>query len=116
MSHPVSVLPVRLRSLLLILLSLVLTGLWGCQANPPAERMLYQIEQAHGIKSWQKKSALQCDLLVTFGDDEFSRSQLLFTTDGHHVRMDKPDSTILIWDGKEAWITPKNSPGKNGTV
>jgi len=74
--------------------------------------MTHQIEQAHGLEAWQKKSALQCDLQITFGDKVISQSQLIFTTDGHHVRMDRNDKTILIWDGKEAWITPEKAQEK----
>ena len=31
---------------------------------------------------------MQCDLTIVLNDKVFSQSQLLLTTDGHHVRMD----------------------------
>lgn len=67
------------------------------------------IEQAHGMKVWQKMKAVEADMVLKFGGNEALNCKLIYDMHTSKVRMELKDGTILVFDGEHAWVSPSES-------
>lgn len=61
---------------------------------------------AHGIEAWDKADSLKADMAVTFGGNKMVDGTFTFQAHGPKARYDMADGTVVVFDGKTAWITP----------
>ncbi|HEX5759655.1 MAG TPA: hypothetical protein VF121_10705 [Thermoanaerobaculia bacterium] len=67
------------------------------------------IERAHGLAAWNAKQALRGDMVATFGGRVRNQGTILFRTDSTASRFDFSDGTLLVFDGRNAWVSPSTS-------
>lgn len=67
------------------------------------------IERAHGIESWRGKRALEADLEVEMGGTKVLAGRLLMRPDTSASRLTLADGTVMVWNGKDAWVSPSSS-------
>lgn len=78
-------------------------------SDPFSQQFATPIEQAHGLQAWNGKTALSADMVATFGGTVRNQGTLLFRTDSSASRYDFSDGTLLVFDGKDAWVSPSTS-------
>lgn len=67
------------------------------------------IERAHGKDAWNRHEALSTDFVLVLGQKEEMRGTMLFETAGGRSRIDLPDGTVMVFDGKAAWVSPASA-------
>ena len=73
------------------------------------------IFQAHGGEDYYENKALQVDTTVTFGGKVRIDGTMTFDTPVGKSRIENKDGTVMVFDGKDAWIVPKDTemdPGR----
>ena len=78
----------------------------SASASPDA--FISSIESAHGTAAWPKGRALCADFSTRSGDKGWEGT---FTMDRDMslVRLDVKDGPIIVFDGKDVWMTPADS-------
>ncbi len=89
-------------------------SVWGSPPNHESSQSFAQsfaqpIGTAHGLTAWQTRKALQAHLTVQFGDKIYLQCTMLFDTPVGKARLELTDGTLLIFDGKEAWVSPADA-------
>ncbi|MGB3179999.1 MAG: hypothetical protein WBB45_01320 [Cyclobacteriaceae bacterium] len=64
---------------------------------------------AHGDDTWNSHQAIQGDITVVFNGSERIKGNMIAETSVGRVRIELMDSTILVWDGNKAWVSPDTS-------
>lgn len=104
---------VRPRAVLLTA-CLLLAHLPGCRSDPqpaPAPRSFPErIAQAHGIDAWRNQEGLTGRLLLAFEGQPPLELRFAHEVHGGRARMETADGTVLVWDGRHAWVSPSASP------
>ncbi len=98
-----------MKPITLALLSLAFV-LAGCQHARFADAYTSQVEAAHGADAWRRYPALSCDITVTLGSETMIEGAMLFETSLARSRLDLADGTIVVFDGRDAWVSPAESP------
>lgn len=73
-----------------------------------ADSLVSAIEKAHGKSVFDKKELVQFDLNLFFGGKSRFEGTILMTPDGSLIKM-QDSSTVMIWDGKKAFIVPDSA-------
>ena len=68
------------------------------------------IGTAHGIEAYRSQQALQADITVTFGGKTMLKGVMIFDTPVGKSRIEAEDGTVMVLDGKDAWVTPTDAP------
>ncbi len=68
------------------------------------------IGSAHGIKTYYTHKALQADLTVTFGGNTIIDGVVTFDTPVGKSRIESANGTVMVFDGKDAWVAPEDAP------
>lgn len=71
-----------------------------------------QIARAHGIWKWNTYRCIQTDIQITFGGQSILQGTLLTDRHAGKVRIVLTDGTVLVFDGKDVWMSPINAPVK----
>jgi len=71
-----------------------------------------KVEHAHGSRQWQRKQAVSADVVVQLGGNKMIDGTFIFDTSVGKVRAELTDGTTLVFDGKQAWVSPANAPIK----
>jgi hypothetical protein len=74
-----------------------------------AETFARAIEEAHGAAAWDTHAALETSLRVEFGGNTILEGTMLTDTPVARTRLELADGTVLLFDGREAWIAPPES-------
>lgn len=64
------------------------------------------IELANQANSWYNEELIEFDLELYFGGKERFNGRIFMTPDGGKVRMESRDEVLMIFDGKNAFISP----------
>lgn len=67
------------------------------------------IEKTHGIDAWRSQSALETDITVEFGGNQMIDGKLLMDPSGGHVRIELKSGTVMVFDGRNAWVAPADT-------
>ncbi len=67
------------------------------------------VEQAHGIRAWSSRPALAAELTINFGGNTMLQGELLMETTGGRSRIEMSDGTIMVFDGRDAWVSPADA-------
>ncbi|MGH9361520.1 MAG: hypothetical protein ACRD2T_06345, partial [Thermoanaerobaculia bacterium] len=78
-------------------------------SDPFSQQFATPIEQTHGLGAWSGKPALRGDMVATFGGKVRNQGTILFRTDSTASRYDFSDGTLLVFDGRDAWVSPSTS-------
>lgn len=70
------------------------------------------IEAAQGRTAWYAAKALQARLSLSFGGRPALAGRILFRTDLGASRLELDDGTVVVFDGRSAWVSPASSPFK----
>lgn len=77
--------------------------------SPMMTSFANNIEKAHGMSIWQKKRAVEMDLVLEFGGSEALKCKLIFDMHTSKARMELVNGTTLVFDGQRAWVSPTES-------
>ncbi len=108
------------RHTLAVLPALVLFMAAGCETTPGATSrpaaeaapapagmgVARRIEAAHGNNAWTAKTAVACDITVTFGGVEMLSGSLTYETGRGRARIETDGGATLVFDGERAWVSP----------
>lgn len=97
------------RSLALCAISPLLVTLVGCQSARIQREFVGPLERAHNLDAWHQTEALHMTATVNFGSNPPFVADFIIETNGPRVRMEYPDGTLVIYDGKEAYISPADA-------
>jgi hypothetical protein len=64
------------------------------------------IGTAHGIEAYRSHAALQADITVTFGGKVMLKGVMTFDTPVGKSHIKTEDGTVMVFDGKDAWVAP----------
>ena len=70
------------------------------------------IEEAHNIEEFKKHKAVSFNIVLSFGDNNQMNAKITSLTNSSKIRIDKKDGTLLIYNGKDAYICPANADDK----
>ncbi len=68
------------------------------------------ISTAHGIEAYRSHQAVRADITVTFGGKTMLKGVVTFDTPVGKSRIETEDGTVMVFDGKDAWVTPTDTP------
>lgn len=68
-----------------------------------------RIGKTHNERAWHAHDAFTCDITVEFGGVTMLDGSMLIDINGDRVRFDLVNGTVLLWDGKQAWVSPADS-------
>jgi hypothetical protein len=88
-------------------------GSMSDKLNRIAELTATAVEKAHGGAAWHARSALQCEVSMTCGEQTLAGT-LAFQINGQGIRLQLRDGTTLVTDGTTTWVTPASSALKPG--
>ncbi len=100
-----------IRSLLLLTLSLPLLA--AASIMKPLE-LADLIATQHGLDNWLKHKALHAHVVVKFGGKTAIDHDFTFAINGAEARMDGSDGTSVIYDGRDAWLSPSSAELNKG--
>ena len=85
----------------------------GDGAISPAMQFPIAIENAHKKDEFLKHKAVQFDIALIFGGNERLNAKITTLTNSGKIKIEKKDSSSLVFDGDKAWIAPaaKNYEG-----
>ena len=92
-----------------MLLLPALALLCGCQGGY-GRQYAQAVAQAHGAATYYAHRAIQADIKVEFGGKPMLDGTMLFETSGSGARLDLLDGTAVVFDGRDAWVSPADSP------
>jgi len=78
-------------------------------SDPFSREFATPVEEAHGLAAWSAKPALRADMVASFGGRVRNQGTMLFRTDSSASRFDFSDGTLLVFDGRDAWVSPSTS-------
>jgi len=85
----------------------------SAQTPAPAQREVpafaQPIEAAHGAETFRRQDGLRFEFALRYGDDTELLVEVVMKTDMSRIRMQKPDGSKLIWDGKDAYVAPADA-------
>lgn len=81
----------------------------GDGAVSPAVAFAQGIESAHNKTAWNKNKAVAFDISLSFGGQERLNGKVTSLTNSTKVRVDKNNSTQLIYDGNQVYLCPADA-------
>lgn len=89
----------------------------GCHAPEPIETkplgeagtLALQIEEAHRADAWRAHRAIAGDLYVSWGGKTILQGEMTYDWRRNRSRLDLADGTTLVFDGKQAWVSPASA-------
>lgn len=98
---------------MLIVLSLV-AATAPLRAEPmSAAAFVEAVEQAHGEAAWDRQPAFTCTMTVQFMGTTVIDGTVTFDTPVGKTRIDQRGGTSLVFDGKDAWVSPADAAFDN---
>ncbi len=99
--------PARLASLAAVLILAPLT-----QAQPADfhQHFADSVGKAHGIETYRAHHALRADFAINYGGQTMLQGVFTFDTPVGKSRIEAADGTVMVFDGKDAWVSPKDAP------
>ena len=76
--------------------------------------LVEETQAAHNITAWWGKEVVQANVEVVFGGQAIVSGTFTFQAHGPFARYDRADGTSIIFDGKDAWLTPANTTAPRG--
>lgn len=95
------------------LMALTAMAMFGCARQ--TKDYVTAIEQAHGVKAWDAHQALEADIEITAGGKTAFNGRLLMTTDANQAKLTSWDGPVMIWDGKQMWVSPADAKVEQAT-
>ena len=74
-----------------------------------ADRVAQRIETAHGMSAWQTRPVFATDIRIHFGGATMIDGTMLYDHARGRVRIEQVDGTVLVFDGRQAWISPASA-------
>ncbi|MEH0155863.1 hypothetical protein V6R21_17085 [Limibacter armeniacum] len=71
--------------------------------------LIEHLETAHNRSDFYKQPAISFDLTLYFGDKKRLEGKVKMLTNSTKIRIDKTDSTSLVYDGDKVYITPASA-------
>lgn len=68
------------------------------------------IGTAHGIKAYREHAAVKADAVITFGGQVLLDGTITFDTPVGRSRIETKDGTVMVLDGRDAWVSPADAP------
>ncbi len=96
-------------------LAVVAGSLLSCSENPVtpfSERFAVPIEEAHGLDAWRSKPALRAHLIMGPEESPSWEADLTFDVSLGRSRMEFSNGDLLVFDGRDAWVSPASSERK----
>lgn len=87
-------------------------GRSGNEAVSPAVAFAQNIEAAHNKQAWEAKKAVSFDINLSYGGHQRLAAKITSLTNSTGVRVDKKDSSKLIYNGKDVFLSPANANDK----
>lgn len=82
----------------------------GDGARPPKVFSFSEnIEEAHNKTAFKMKEAVSFDINLKFGGNTRLEGKVSMTTNSSKVRLDKADGSVIIFDSKKVYISPKTA-------
>ncbi|MGE5612171.1 MAG: hypothetical protein ACM359_23185 [Bacillota bacterium] len=99
----------RLFGMVLVCVALGVAG--GCKSKPKAPPTVEQlVGVAHGLDNWRYQRALRGLLFVKMESQPQVEADFYYEVDSGKVRLELPDKTVVVYDGKQTWVAPESSP------
>ncbi len=74
------------------------------------QRFADQIGSAHGADAYRSHTALRADVTVTFGGKVILSGVIIFDTPVGQSRIETADGVVMVFDGKDAYVSPADAP------
>lgn len=65
---------------------------------------------AHGIETYRSHQAVQADVTISYGGKTMLQGVFTFDTPVGKSRIETADGAVMVFDGKDAWVAPKDAP------
>lgn len=102
------------RWLVLGMVCAVLGVAGGCHSKPKAPPTLGElVGEAHGLDNWRYQRALRGLLFVKMESQPQLEANFCYEVESGKVRLELPDKTVVVYDGKQTWVAPESSPLRN---
>lgn len=73
------------------------------------ERFAKSIESSHQIANFKKQEMVQFNLDLSFGGKETMKAKVTMLTNSSKIKVEKSDGTILLYDGENVSLFPKDN-------
>ncbi|MBL4702593.1 MAG: hypothetical protein JKX85_15200 [Phycisphaeraceae bacterium] len=80
--------------------------------GPSDRAFALRVEKAHGKKHWRSNRCIQADIKVSFGGNLIVDGKILTDRYAGKVRLTLTNGVVLVYDGKEVWMSPANASVK----
>jgi len=80
-----------------------------------ADSLIYRIGQAHGESVYDSYEMIKYDLTVNFGGNQRMDATIIMNTDMSRIKVLNRDGSIIIYDGKNVWLSPKDADKTRAT-
>jgi hypothetical protein len=91
------------QSAAMIVAMVLAAGLAGCASSAP---FAAEAGMAHNQAAWAGHEAIEAEIQVVFGNTTVFAGRLLASTDGSQARLVSQTGATVVFDGKEAWVSP----------
>ncbi len=89
--------------------ALALATLLLAPAAMAANEFSAPIEAAHNATEWRSQTAVAADMTIRFGGNERFKGKILMAPHGGIVRLDRANGAVVVFDGKDAWVSPADA-------
>jgi hypothetical protein len=102
------------RFITVVMVCVALGGAGGCHSKPKAPPTMAElVGEAHGLDGWRSQRALRGLLFVKMAQEPQVEANFYYEVDTGKVRLELPDKTVVVYDGKQTWVAPASSPLRN---
>jgi hypothetical protein len=78
--------------------------------GPSYTALARNVQKAHGMWRWTDSRCVQTDIQIAFGGKVRLQGTLLTDRNAGRIRLALNNGTVLIYDGKNVWMSPANAP------
>jgi len=78
------------------------------------EQFANSIAEAHGQSAWTDQTALSADITIRFGGNVVLQGVMTFDTPVGQSRIETADGSVMVFDGKQAYVSPEDAPVPTG--
>jgi hypothetical protein len=91
----------------------LVTLLAGCHSPKPSRPLVERIGLAHGADLFQRQDGMAGDIHLAFTDGTAFDAHFTCDLKTGRARMQLADESILVFDGRDAWVHPSTAPVKD---
>ena len=85
-----------------------------CELPAEIQQQMDSTQRAHNIRAWWGKEVVQAEVKMNFGSKRIVEGRFTFEAHGPRARYDRLDGSSILFDGKDAWVTPAHAEAPMG--